>query len=96
MAAVDEAGRVTQTPDAHTIALLENQSRELTAVLMQLERARRELLPDRSDKIWRGVARHAYDAAMDAIAATIGAGSAALRSARDHSRIAIDQIAARG
>jgi hypothetical protein len=87
---------VTQTPDAHTIALLEHQCRELTGVLMQLERARRDLLPDGSQKIWRGAARHAYDAAMDAIATTVSAGSAALRSARDHSRIAIDLIAARG
>lgn len=93
---LDLAGRVTQTPDAHTIALLERQCRELTAVLLQLERARHDLVPDSSDKIWRGSARHAYDAAMQAIVATMGAGAAALRSARDHSRLAIDQIAARG
>ena len=87
---------MTQTPDAHTLALLETQCSDLTAILMRLESARRDLEPDRGPPTWRGATRHAYDAAIDSLLTTIGAGCAALRAARDNSRLAIDELIARG
>lgn len=87
---------MTLTPDAHTIALLENQCRELTSVLMQLEAHRRALAPESGTPTWRGATRYAYDAALESLRTTMGAGCAALRAARDNSRLAIDELTARG
>ncbi|MCC6854947.1 MAG: hypothetical protein IT189_02670, partial [Microbacteriaceae bacterium] len=53
---------MTMTPDAHTIALLESQCRELTAVLVALESHRTALSPQQGTPAWRGAARYAYDA----------------------------------
>lgn len=79
--------------DAATIAALETQLRQLTALLARLERARRDLIPGPAT-FWRGVARHAYDAAIDSLLTTIDAGIAALRSARDRSSSALAGMAA--
>lgn len=84
------------TPDAHTIALLESQCRELTAVLVALESHRTALSPQQGTRAWRGAARYAYDAALESLRTTMGAGCAALRAARDNSRLAIDELIARG
>lgn len=78
--------------DAATRAALELQLRELVAVLAQLERARRDLVPGPAG-FWRGSARHAYDTANDLLAATIDAAVAAVRSARDRTRLAIAGMA---
>lgn len=78
--------------DAATRAALELQLRELVAMLAQLERARRDLVPGPAG-FWRGAARHTYDAAVDLLAATIDAGLTAVRSARDRTRLAIASMA---
>jgi uncharacterized protein YukE len=74
--------------DAVAHAALTTQLRELSAALTQLERARRDLLPGPAT-FWRGAARHAYDAAIDALSTTVDAGIAALRAARDHTSAAL-------
>lgn len=79
--------------DAATVVALEEQLRELSIVLTQLERAQRDLMPGPAG-FWRGAARHAYDAAIDALASTLDAGIMAVRSARDRTRLALVSMAA--
>ena len=86
---------MTQPQDAALIAALETQHRELSAVLHRLELARRDLVPARAD-LWRGAARQAYDTALETLAATVDAGLAAVRSARENTAAAIAGVAGRG
>lgn len=74
--------------EAAILAALETQERELSIVLMRLENARRTLVPGPAD-FWQGIARHAYDAAIDAVGMTVDAGVAAVRSARDRTSDAV-------
>jgi len=63
---------------------------------MQLERARRDLVPDTAVGQWRGLARYAFDASVGSLAQSLEWAADALRSARDHSRMAITAMAAHG
>ena len=78
---------------AAVLAALETQARQLTAVLGRLETSRTTLLS--SITSWHGVARHAYQSAVDALIGTIDMGIAAVRSARDRTESAIGGMAAR-
>ena len=86
---------MTNPADAVTIAQLEQQCRSLTALLVRLERARADLIPI-PGTVWSGLARRAYDAAVESIALAAEATSAAIRSARDYTRTALDVLTARG
>lgn len=86
---------MTRPQDAPVVAALESQYRELTIVLGALESARTDLIPPPAG-FWRGVARHAFDAAMDGLVTTMDAGIAAVRSARDRTGNAIAWMVSRG
>ena len=86
---------MSQAGDAATLAALEAQLRELTMVLGRLRFARRQLVPPPAT-FWRGTARHAYDAAIDAIAMTVDAAIAAVTSARDRTTDAVARLGTRG
>lgn len=84
---------MTNPEEAAVLAALETQSRQLTAVLVRLEASRTTLLS--SITTWQGVARHAYQSAVDALIGTVDMGIAAVRSARDRTDSAIGGMAAR-
>ena len=86
---------MTEPVDAALLAALEAQASDLGAALQRLQAARRDLVPPPAT-FWRGSARHAYDAAIEAIGSTADAGIAALRAARDHTASAAAGVAARG
>lgn len=81
--------------DASLLADLQLQAQQLTAVLARLTTARSTLLPEPSG-IWRGSARAGFDTAVDALIRSAEASIAALTSARDHTLIAAQVVAARG
>jgi uncharacterized protein YukE len=86
---------MTLPQDASLLSSLETQYRELNVALQRLENARTTLVPPPAS-FWRGTARNAYDSAISALAATVEAGCAALRSARERTGWAIEQVIARG
>jgi len=86
---------MTQLQDAILLAALELQAHRLTAVLHRLEAARQDLVPPAAN-FWRGPARHAYDSAIEMIAATADSGIAAVRCARDRTSSAVAVVVARG
>lgn len=79
---------MNNSPDAPTVAALENQARELTHLLWRLQHARHALVPGPA-QFWRGLSKLAFDAALGGLAATLDDGIAALRSAIDSTRVAI-------
>ncbi len=81
--------------DAVLLAALETQYRRLDEIASRLELARATLLPQDAT-FWLGSARLAYDSAMSALATTVDAGIAALRSARDLTGTAITEVRVRG
>ncbi len=74
--------------DASLLADLERQAHELASVLARLRRARDTLIPGRAT-FWRGAARSAFDAAIDALLRTVEAGISAVQAAHDHTLDAI-------
>ena len=74
--------------DATVLAALETQHRDLTFVLGRLEAGRATLLPGPAT-FWQGSARDMFNSGIDALTATVDAGVAALRSARDRTGAAI-------
>ena len=85
---------MTRPEDAAVLAALETQSGELSAVLARLEAARSTLIPV-AGSFWQGAARLAAQSALEALAMTVDAGIAAVRSARDRTDAAIVGMAAR-
>jgi len=81
--------------DAATLQILEIQLRELTMLHSRLVQARAGLIPQHSQR-WRGLARGAYDSAVDAVEGTADAGIAALRSAMMRTGQAVSTLASRG
>ncbi len=75
-------------PDATLLADLERQAHDLATVLVRLRRARDTLIPGRAT-FWRGAARAAFDAAIDALLRTVEAGISAVEAAHDHTLDAI-------
>jgi hypothetical protein len=81
----------THSADAALRHALEIQERQLGIVLARLEAARRDLIPPPA-QFWRGSARHAYDAGIDAIRGTVDAGIAAVTSAHYRTMIAVSEL----
>jgi hypothetical protein len=85
---------MTRPQDAALLSTLEDQLRELTAVLSRLRRARRDLMPSPAAS-WNGPARHAYDAALAALDTSVDASIDAAQSALERTRAAVSQVMAR-
>ena len=85
---------MSRPEDGALIAALEVQYRELGALLARLRRARRELIPDPAAH-WRGAARRAHDAAVDALARAVDEAIAAGQCARERTGAAIAQVNSR-
>ena len=79
---------MNHSPDAPTVAALENQARELTHLLWRLQHVRHALVPGPA-QFWRGLTKLAFDAALGGLGATLDDGIAALHSAIDSTRVAI-------
>ena len=96
---VTKGGAVFLSPagpsDAALRQALEIQDRQLVIVLARLEAARRDLIPPPA-QFWRGSARHAYDAGIDAMRGTVDAAVAAVTSAHYRTMIAVSAMAERG
>ena len=86
---------MTQPQDAQLLAALEQQLRELTTVLHRLEAAQRDLVPGPAT-FWRGMARHSYDRAIDALTTTAELSVLAARDARDYTSAAVSAVMHRG
>ncbi len=80
--------------DAALRQALEIQERQLGIVLARLEAARRDLIPPPA-QFWRGSARHAYDAGIDAMRGTVDAAVAAVSSAHYRTIIAVSEMTER-
>jgi len=80
--------------DAALRQALEIQERQLGFVLARLEAARRDLIPPPA-QFWRGSARHAYDAGIDAMRGTVDAAVAAVSSAHYRTIIAVSEMTER-
>jgi len=74
--------------DAATVAVLEQQFRELHMLLERLEVARCHLMPPMG-AVWRGTARQAFDTALAAMRSTLDASVDAIRLARDSTHMAL-------
>jgi hypothetical protein len=85
---------MTRPQDLHLLGALEEQSRQLSAVIARLEIARRDLIPGPAG-FWKGNARRMFDSGMDGIRTTADAGLAALRAAASFTNSAISQVISR-
>jgi hypothetical protein len=77
--------------DAALRQALEIQEQQLGIILARLEAARRDLIPPPA-QFWRGSARHAYDAGIDAMRGTVDAAVAAVSSAHYRTIIAVSEM----
>lgn len=74
--------------DAATLAALEAQLRQLTAVLERLAQARAELVPAKAT-FWKGRARDAYDRAVHEVDGEIGSAVDLVRFAQQNTLLAL-------
>jgi hypothetical protein len=83
------------TTSAALLAALDRQHRQLTTAVARLEEDAQRLVPAINDARWQGPARLAYEVALWQLKRSLDGSTAQLRSARDHTAVALRTLAGR-